>query len=38
MSWTARAVVAALLVSGATVATAGLAAQAQAQVRPATAG
>ena len=38
MSWTARAVVAALLVSGATVATAGIAAQAQAQVRPAGAG
>ena len=35
MSWTARAVVAALLVSGSTVATAGIAATAQAQVRPA---
>ena len=35
MSWTARAVVAALLVSGSTVATAGIAAAAQAQVRPA---
>jgi predicted lipoprotein with Yx(FWY)xxD motif len=38
MSWTARAVVAALLVSGSTVATAGIAAAAQAQVRPASAG
>jgi len=38
MSWTARAVVAALLVSGSTAATAGIAAAAQAQVRPASAG
>jgi len=38
MSWTARALVAALLLSGSTVATAGIAAAAQAQVRPATAG
>jgi predicted lipoprotein with Yx(FWY)xxD motif len=37
MSWTARAVVATLLVSGSAVATAGIAATAQAQVRPATA-
>ena len=37
MPWTARAVVAALLVSGSAVATAGVAAAAQAQVRPATA-
>ena len=35
MPWTARAVVAALLVSGSAVATAGIAATAQAQVRPA---
>jgi predicted lipoprotein with Yx(FWY)xxD motif len=35
MSWTARAAVAALLVSGSTAATVGLAAGAQAQVRPA---
>ena len=38
MSWTARAAVAALLVSGTTVATAGVAGAAQAQVRPASAG
>jgi predicted lipoprotein with Yx(FWY)xxD motif len=38
MSWAARAVVAALLVSGSTVATAGIAAAAQAQVRPPSAG
>jgi predicted lipoprotein with Yx(FWY)xxD motif len=37
-SWTARAVMAALLVSGSTVATAGVAAAAQAQVRPAGSG
>lgn len=38
MSWAARAAVAALLVGGSTVATAGIATAAQAQVRPATAG
>ena len=38
LSWTARAVVATLLVSGSAVATAGIAASAQAQVRPASAG
>jgi len=38
MSWTARAAVVALLVGGSTVATAGIATAAQAQVRPATAG
>lgn len=38
MSWTARAVVAALLVSGSTAATAGIAAAAQAQIRPAGSG
>jgi predicted lipoprotein with Yx(FWY)xxD motif len=37
LSWTARAVVATLLVGGSAVATAGIAATAQAQVRPATA-
>ena len=37
MSWTARAMIATLLVSGSAVATAGIAATAQAQVRPATA-
>lgn len=35
MSWVTRAAVAALLVSGSTAATAGIAAQAQAQIRPA---
>jgi predicted lipoprotein with Yx(FWY)xxD motif len=35
MSWTARAMIATLLVSGSAVATAGIAATAQAQVRPA---
>jgi predicted lipoprotein with Yx(FWY)xxD motif len=38
MSWTARAAVAALLVSGSAVATAGAAATAQAQLRPAGSG
>ena len=38
VSWTSRTVVAALLVSGSTVATAGIAAAAQAQVRPASSG
>ena len=38
LSWTARAVVATLLVSGSAVATAGIAASAQAQIRPASAG
>ena len=38
LSWTARAVVATLLVSGSAVATAGIAASAQAQIRPAIAG
>ncbi len=38
LSWTARAVVAAVLVSGSTAATVGLAVAAQAQVRPATTG
>jgi predicted lipoprotein with Yx(FWY)xxD motif len=38
LSWTARAVLAAVLVSGSTAAAAGLAAGAQAQVRPAAAG
>jgi predicted lipoprotein with Yx(FWY)xxD motif len=38
MSWTARAVVAALLVSGSTATTAGIAAAAQAQIRPAGSG
>jgi predicted lipoprotein with Yx(FWY)xxD motif len=37
-SWTGRAVVAALLVSGSMAATAGMAAQAQAQIRPAGSG
>ena len=38
LSWTARAVIATLVVSGSAVATAGIAASAQAQVRPASAG
>ena len=38
LSWTARAVVAALMVSGSAVATVGIAASSQAQVRPASAG
>ena len=38
LSWTARAMVATLVVSGSAVATAGIAASAQAQVRPASAG
>ena len=38
MSWTARAAVAALLVSGSTAATVGIAAGAQAQIRPAGSG
>src|SRR5262249_2891389 len=38
LSWTARAMVAALLVSGSAVATAGIAASAQAQIRPASPG
>ena len=38
ISWTARAVVAALLVSGSTAATAGVAAAAQARIRPAGSG
>ena len=37
LSWTARAMVATLLVSGSAVATAGIAASAQAQIRPASA-
>ena len=38
LSWTARAVVATLMVSGSAVATVGIAASSQAQVRPASAG
>src|SRR5215469_10597777 len=38
LSWTARAMVATLVVGGSAVATAGIAASAQAQVRPASAG
>src|SRR5215469_3709190 len=38
LSWTARAMVATLLVSGSAAATAGIAASAQAQIRPASAG